>query len=55
MKRLMLDTSVYSAIMKGVSPAKLAVQQADEIYLNPVVLGELAAGFSKGTQSKKNE
>ena len=50
----MLDTSAYSAYLKGNAEVKQALQEADEIYLNPVVLGELYAGFAYGGREKKN-
>lgn len=55
MTRVMLDTSAYSAFMVGHPEVKLALQQADEIYLNPVILGELLVGFMRGKRRKKNE
>jgi tRNA(fMet)-specific endonuclease VapC len=51
----MLDTSAYSAFMKGHAEVKLALQKADEIVLNPVILGELRAGFRAGNRFRKNE
>lgn len=51
----MLDTSGYSAHMMGHPDVKRALQQADAIYVNPVILGELLAGFMKGRWKKKNE
>lgn len=55
MTRVMLDTSAYSAFMRGRPAVKLAIQQADQIYLNSVVLGELLAGFMRGRRREKNE
>ncbi|MBI5379993.1 MAG: type II toxin-antitoxin system VapC family toxin [Nitrospirae bacterium] len=55
MSKVMLDTSAYSAFMRGHQEVKLALQQVEEIYLNPIVLGELLAGFRKGRHRKKNE
>ncbi|MBI2998468.1 MAG: type II toxin-antitoxin system VapC family toxin [Deltaproteobacteria bacterium] len=55
MTRLMLDTSAYSAFMRGHPEVRLALQHADEIYLNPIILGELLTGFLKGKRKKKNE
>ena len=55
MTRVLLDTSAYSAFMLGHPEAKVALQHADEIYLTPVVLGELLAGFIRGKWRKKNE
>ena len=55
MTRILLDTSAYSAFMRGHSEVKLALQQAEEIFLSPVVLGELHAGFRRGRQRSKNQ
>ncbi len=52
--KVMLDTSAYSAFLRGNEEAAQALREADEIYLNPVVLGELYAGFAKGGREKKN-
>ena len=49
-----MDTSAYAAFLKGSPGVKEAVQQADEIVLNPVVLGELKAGFLLGKNEKRN-
>lgn len=51
----MLDTSAYSAFLKGNPEIKLSVQQADEIFLNPIILGELLAGFAMGRHERKNK
>jgi len=53
--KIMLDTSAYSAFFRGNTLVKQALQEADEIYVNPVVLGELYAGFSRGGKEKKNK
>lgn len=55
MIRILIDTSAYSAFLRGSQAAVGAIREADEIYLNPVVLGELLAGFRKGTRRKENE
>ncbi len=55
MTRLLIDTSAYSAFMRGHPEVKLALQEADEICLNPVILGELIAGFMRGKRRRKNE
>jgi len=52
--KIMLDTSAYSAYLKGNAEVKQALQEADQIYLNPVVLGELYAGFAHGNREKNN-
>jgi tRNA(fMet)-specific endonuclease VapC len=52
--KVMLDTSAYSAFLRGNEAVKRTVREADEIYLNPVVLGELYAGFARGSREKKD-
>ena len=51
---MMMDTSAYGAFLRGTPGVKEAVQQADEIVFNPVVLGELKAGFLMGRNEKRN-
>lgn len=45
MTRVLLDTSGYSAFMRGHSEVEGSLREADEICFNAVVLGELFAGF----------
>ena len=54
MSRVILDTSAYSAFMRGHPEVKIALQEAEQIYLNPVILGELLAGFRRGKRTRKN-
>jgi predicted nucleic acid-binding protein len=51
----MLDTSAYSAFMRGHEALTIALQEVDEITVNPVILGELRAGFLQGRHRSKNE
>lgn len=53
--RLLLDTSAYSAFMRGHPEIKQVLQQAEAMYFNPIVLGELRAGFRRGRRLEKNE
>ncbi len=53
--RVLVDTSAYSAFMRGHPELKLALQRAEEIYLSPIVLGELQSGFRRGGQQAQNE
>lgn len=55
MTRLLLDTSGYSAFMRGHSEIVPTLREADEICFSPVILGELLAGFIRGKRRKKNE
>ena len=52
--RILLDTSAYIAFLKGHPEIKQTIQKTDEINLNPVVLGELLAGFMKGRRAAQN-
>lgn len=54
MSRILLDTSAYSAFKRGDARIVPLVQEASEIQLNVVVLGELRAGFLKGTRFQQN-
>ena len=55
MNRILLDTSAYSAFMRGNADAVSVLREADEIYLSAIVLGEMRAGFLGGTHRTKNE
>lgn len=55
MSRLLVDTSAYAAFKRGHAGITAALQQAEEIHLNPIVLGELLAGFRRGSRQSKNE
>ena len=52
--KVMLDTSAYSAYLRGNEDVKQVIREADDIYLNPVVLGELYTGFTRGGKEKRN-
>src|SRR5438552_18828333 len=55
MRRLLLDTSAYSAFFRGHAGVVREVRTADEILISPVVLGEWRAGFRRGTHRQRNE
>ena len=48
MRRILLDTSAYSAFKRGHDDIRTILQEADDITVTPVVLGELYAGFARG-------
>ncbi len=54
MSRILLDTSAYSAMARGLDEAARHVRQSAEIHVTPIVLGELYAGFARGTLQKAN-
>ena len=52
--RLCLDTSAYSAFMKGHEEVVDLLQRAKQIVLTPIVLGELLSGFRRGRWQDQN-
>ena len=54
-RKILLDTSAYSSYMRNHADIVRVIQQAEEIYLNAIVVGELRAGFLKGSKKQKNE
>jgi tRNA(fMet)-specific endonuclease VapC len=55
MTRLLLDSSAYIAF-KNNHPAVLDVLlRAEAIFISPIVLGELRAGFLQGSKHESNE
>ncbi len=54
MSRLLLDTSAYSALRRGDVRLLAPIQEADEVYLTPVVIGELLYGFGGGGLAPQN-
>jgi tRNA(fMet)-specific endonuclease VapC len=55
MTRLLLDSSAYIAFKKRHPEVIDILQQAELIFLCPIVLGELRAGFLQGTKRDANE
>ena len=55
MNRLLVDTSAYAAFFRDHAEVKTAVQEAAELFLSPIVLGELRSGFLKGGRPAENE
>jgi tRNA(fMet)-specific endonuclease VapC len=54
MTRVLLDTSAYSALRRGDDRLRAPLSAAQQVLVSPVVLGELLAGFEKGSRSAKN-
>ena len=54
MKRVVVDTNVYSAFKANVGPAVDALRRADEIVVCPAVMGEILAGFKCGAREQMN-
>ena len=54
MRPILLDTNAYSAFMLGAFEVVEILAQADTLYVNSVVLGELLGGFAVGSREAKN-
>ncbi len=52
--KILLDTSAYSAFMRGHEGVLDLVQRAKQIAVTPIVLGELLSGFRLGKHTRKN-
>lgn len=52
--RIVLDTSAYSGMRRGHPAALDAVSQAAVTIVPTIVLGELEAGFRKGSRPREN-
>ena len=55
MKKVLLDTNGYSALLSGNQLVKDALEKAITVYISVFVLGELHAGFQGGTKIKENK
>ena len=55
MKRILLDTSAYSHLMRGNRNITALLNQADEVFLCAIVVGELLAGFKNGSKEQQNK
>ena len=55
MTRLLVDTSAYSAWLRGHRGIASELERATEIVFTPVVLGELRAGFVRSKRAARNE
>jgi tRNA(fMet)-specific endonuclease VapC len=54
LRRVLVDTSAYSAFKRGDSAALSVIRKANLVLLPVVVLGELLAGFQVGGQRQRN-
>jgi tRNA(fMet)-specific endonuclease VapC len=53
--KLALDTNRYTDLCRGDAFVLETVEQAEEVWLPFVVVGELRAGFAAGSQEVRNE
>lgn len=52
--KLCLDTNAYVALRTGQPALAELLEQADEVFVPAVVIGELFTGFFMGTRQKQN-
>ncbi len=52
--RVCIDTNVYSSLKKGNLDVIELLENANEVYVPAIVLGELYAGFQMGNKLKNN-
>lgn len=52
--KVLLDTSAYSALMRGHGDVAARVRGAEHVVLSTIVVGELLFGFRAGGRLKKN-
>jgi tRNA(fMet)-specific endonuclease VapC len=54
MTGIFIDTSAYSAFKRGHAGVRARLREFENICLNPIVIGELLAGFLRGGKDKEN-
>ena len=54
MNGILLDTSAYSGMARGNKEVLDVVQTAENVCVNPVIIGELLAGFAQGNREPYN-
>jgi tRNA(fMet)-specific endonuclease VapC len=54
MNGILLDTSAYSGMARGNKDVLDAMQTAENVCVNPVIIGELLSGFAQGNRDSYN-
>jgi tRNA(fMet)-specific endonuclease VapC len=54
MKKVLMDTNAYTALLRGDESILDALAQAKTVFMSVFVLGELYAGFKGGSKEKEN-
>lgn len=54
MKHVLIDTNIYSYAMRGDPEIISALQQAHEIGISTISIGELLSGFKAGSRENEN-
>jgi len=54
MKKILIDTNIYSKAMRGEKSSIQIFRQHETLLISPIVIGELLAGFKRGKLEEKN-
>lgn len=54
-KKASLDTSAYAHLQKGHKEIQTILENADEMHISPIVIGELLFGFKNGSKLAWNK
>lgn len=54
MKKIFIDTNIYSTAMRGDNNSKKIFRMYETLLISPVVISELLAGFRRGEMEDKN-
>lgn len=54
MKKLLIDTNIYSFALKGDESVVEVLREVDEIGFSVISIGELLSGFRRGGMERKN-
>jgi tRNA(fMet)-specific endonuclease VapC len=55
MRKVLIDTSAYSHLLRGSTEVSDTLARADLVYVSVFVLGELYAGFKAGSKEAANK
>ena len=55
MKRLLIDTNIYSHALRGDKSIAAILQKADSICISSISIGELISGFKGGSRETRNQ
>ena len=55
MKKVLIDTNIYSLAMKGDSTVVEIMRKIDVIGISTISIGELYSGFTNGRREKENK
>ncbi len=54
LNQILIDTNIYSLAMRGDTNIVSILQRVESIFVTPVIVGELLAGFKGGNKEKQN-